>query len=74
MAQYRAGMMSQAGLGVPRNRIQAYAWYSLAATENMKVAVDALNSMEAEMRPNEIQAAQKLAREWSLRISQGKSE
>ncbi|WP_336243260.1 hypothetical protein [Enterobacter cloacae] len=74
MAQYRAGMMSQAGLGLPRNRIQAYAWYSLAATENMKVAVDALNAMEAEMRPNEIQAAQKLAREWSLRIAQGQNE
>ncbi|MFZ5001197.1 hypothetical protein ACOY5P_17650 [Enterobacter asburiae] len=74
MAQYRAGMMSQAGLGVPRNRIQAYAWYSLAATENAKDAVDALNAMEAEMRPNEIQAAQKLAREWSLRIAQGHNE
>ena len=74
MAQYRAGMMSQAGLGLPRNRIQAYAWYSLAATENMKVAVDALNAMEAEMKPNEVQAAQKLAREWSLRIAQEKND
>lgn len=74
MAQYRAGMMSQAGLGLSRNRIQAYAWYSLAATENMKVAVDALNAMEAEMKPDEIQAAQKLARGWSLRITPEKSE
>ncbi|HDR2587852.1 TPA: sel1 repeat family protein [Enterobacter ludwigii] len=74
MAQYRTGMMSQAGLGLPRNRIQAYAWYSLAATENMKVAVDALNAMEAELKPDEIQAAQKLAREWSLRITQEKND
>ena len=74
MAQYRAGMMSQDGLGLPRNRIQAYAWYSLAATENAKDAVDALNALEALLKPDEIKAAQKLAREWSLRIAQGQNE
>lgn len=74
MAQYRAGMMSQDGLGLPRNRIQAYAWYSLAATENAKDAVDALNALEALLRPDEIKAAQKLAREWSLRIAQEQNE
>ncbi|WP_407439708.1 tetratricopeptide repeat protein [Lelliottia sp.] len=74
MAQYRAGMMSQDGLGLPRNRIQAYAWYSLAATENTKDAVDALNALEALLRPDEIKAAQKLAREWSLRIAQEQNE
>lgn len=74
MAQYRAGMMSQDGLGVPRNRIQAYAWYSLAATENDKDAVDALNALEALLKPDEIKSAQKLARAWSQRIAQGQND
>lgn len=74
MAQYRAGMMSQDGLGLPRNRIQAYAWYSLAATENAKDAVDALNALETLLRPDDIKAAQKLAREWSLRITQDQND
>lgn len=74
MAQYRAGMMSQDGLGLPRNRVQAYAWYSLAATENDKDAVDALNALEALLKPDEIKSAQKLARAWSQRISQGQND
>ncbi len=67
-------ILHQDGLGLPRNRIQAYAWYSLAATENAKDAVDALNALEALLRPDEIKAAQKLAREWSLRIAQEQNE
>ncbi|MFZ4169324.1 tetratricopeptide repeat protein [Enterobacter ludwigii] len=74
LAQYRAGMMSQDGLGLPRNRVQAYAWYSLAATENDKDAVDALNALEALLKPDEIKSAQKLARAWSQRIAQGQND
>ncbi|WP_149330710.1 MULTISPECIES: hypothetical protein [Citrobacter] len=51
-----------------------FAWYSLAATENAKDAVDALNALEALLEPDEIKAAQKLAREWSLRIAQDQNE
>ncbi|GAB7261806.1 MULTISPECIES: tetratricopeptide repeat protein [Dickeya] len=65
MAQYRMGMMRQDGLGASRNRIHAYAWYSLAATEGMAEALAARNDLEATMQPDEIKAAQKLAMHWS---------
>ncbi|WP_324020548.1 tetratricopeptide repeat protein, partial [Aeromonas hydrophila] len=39
MAQYRMGTLREKGLGAPRNRIHAYAWLSLAATEGMPEAV-----------------------------------
>lgn len=64
-AQYRMGMMRQDGLGVSRNRIHAYAWYSLAATEGMTEALAARNDLAATMQPDEIKAAQKLAMHWS---------
>uniref|UniRef100_UPI0026ECB358 tetratricopeptide repeat protein n=1 Tax=Lonsdalea britannica TaxID=1082704 RepID=UPI0026ECB358 len=65
MAQYRMGTMRQEGLGVPRNRIHAYAWFSLAATEGMVNAINARNALEEGMQPDEVKAAQKLAMHWS---------
>lgn len=65
MAQYRMGMMRQDGMGVSRNRIHAYAWYAMAATEGMNDAIHARNDLEAVMQPNEINAGQRLALHWS---------
>ncbi|WP_456237250.1 tetratricopeptide repeat protein [Lonsdalea populi] len=65
MAQYRMGTMRQEGLGVPRNRIHAYAWFSLASTEGMVNAINARNALEEGMQPDEVKAAQKLALHWS---------
>lgn len=65
MAQYRMGMMRQDGMGVTRNRIHAYAWYAMAATEGMNDAVHARNDLEAVMQPDEIKAGQRLAMHWS---------
>lgn len=68
-AQYRMGMMRQEGYGATRNRIHAYAWYSLAAAKGMKDAYAALNDIEATMKPEEIQSAQKLAMRWGEQIA-----
>ncbi|MCV9878095.1 tetratricopeptide repeat protein [Brenneria izbisi] len=65
MAQYRMGIMRQEGLGASRNRIHAYAWYSMAATEGMPEAIHARNDLEATMQPDEIKAGQRLALHWS---------
>lgn len=65
MAQYRMGMMRQDGMGVSRNRVHAYAWYALAATEGMHDAIHARNDLEAVMQPGEINAGQRLALHWS---------
>ncbi|MFC3395164.1 tetratricopeptide repeat protein [Brenneria rubrifaciens] len=65
MAQYRMGIMRQDGLGTSRNRIHAYAWYSMAATEGMPEAIHARNDLEAIMQPDEVKAGQRLAMYWS---------
>lgn len=73
-AQYRMGMMRQEGFGATRNRIHAYAWYSLATAKGLKDAHIALNDLEATMKPEEIQAAQKLAMTWAGQISKRSGE
>lgn len=37
--QYRMGTLRDEGLGALRNRVHAYAWFSLVATEGMLEAV-----------------------------------
>ncbi|QXB28232.1 sel1 repeat family protein [Aeromonas sp. FDAARGOS 1405] len=64
MAQYRMGTMREEGLGAPRNRVHAYAWLSLAATEGMPEAVQARDELEAAMTRPEVKQAQKLSEHW----------
>ncbi|HKS35229.1 MAG TPA: hypothetical protein VJS14_16005 [Enterobacteriaceae bacterium] len=73
-AQYRMGMMRQEGMGATRNRIHAYAWYSLATTKGMREALAALNDLEATMKPEEIESAQKLAMLWGKQIAKRNGE
>lgn len=64
MAQYRMGMMREKGLGAPRNNQHAYAWFSLAATEGMDEAIQARETLEGMMTPEEVKRAQKLSEYW----------
>ncbi|XAG70174.1 sel1 repeat family protein [bacterium 19CA06SA08-2] len=64
MAQYRMGTLREEGLGAPRNRVHAYAWLSLAATEAMPEAVQARDELEAVMTKPEVKQAQKLSEHW----------
>ena len=64
MAQYRMGTLREEGLGAPRNRVHAYAWLSLAATEGMPEAVQARDELEAAMTKPEVKQAQKLSEHW----------
>jgi hypothetical protein len=68
-AQYRMGTLREEGLGAPRNRIHAYAWRSLAATEGMPEAVQARDELEAEMTKPEVKQAQKLSEHWFSKMS-----
>ncbi|MFM4754393.1 tetratricopeptide repeat protein [Aeromonas caviae] len=63
-AQYRMGTLREEGLGAPRNRVHAYAWLSLAATEGMAEAVRARDELEATMTKPEATQAQKLSDHW----------
>lgn len=69
MAQYRMGTLREEGLGAPRNRVHAYAWLSLAATEGMPEAVQARDELEATMTKPEVKQAQKLSEHWFGKMS-----
>ena len=69
MAQYRMGTMREEGLGAPRNRVHAYAWLSMAATEGMPEAVQARDELEAAMTKPEVKQAQKLSEYWFGKMS-----
>ncbi|MGU5755581.1 hypothetical protein ACV1DS_02130, partial [Aeromonas caviae] len=68
-AQYRMGTLREEGLGAPRNRVHAYAWLSLAATEGMPEAVRARDELEAAMTKPEVKQAQKLSEHWFGKMS-----
>jgi hypothetical protein len=62
------GTLREEGLGAPRNRIHAYAWFSLAATEGMTEAVMACDELGVTMTKPEVKQAQKLSEHWFGKI------
>ena len=67
-AQYRMGIMREQGWGAPRNRLHAYAWYLLAATDGNIDATAASRELEKGMTAQEKSAGQKLAQHWFIRL------
>jgi uncharacterized protein len=55
------GLLYMDGLGVPKDYVQAYMWFSLAGTE-----AD-LADVQVEMTPGQILRAQQMADEWKKR-------
>ena len=45
------------GLGVPKNRVEAYKWFNLAATKNLVGAAGLRDSLASEMTSEEIAEA-----------------
>lgn len=74
-AQMMAGNMFANGEGSPRDLVQAYKWYDIAATTaqqtddqlQQQAAVDARDRMGALLLPGEEVKAQELASDWWLR-------
>jgi TPR repeat protein len=71
-AQLSLGQLYDSGQGVPRDPIEAYKWYRLAAghfsdseTEFRGMAVERSSIVAAKMTPDEISKAKKLASEWT---------
>ena len=58
------GALSFNGEGVPRDRVRACMWVILAASQKNQEAQRMLNLMTAELKPNELKAAQELAKNW----------
>ena len=70
-AQYFLGVMYDKGEGVSQDRVQSYMWYSLAASrysdpdvEKREMVVMSRGIVASKMTPEQIEEAQRLAREW----------
>ena len=66
-----ARLRASLGLGLPRDGVQAYKWFDLAASrfsasekESRDMAVENRDLVVAELTPAQIAEVQKLAREW----------
>ncbi len=64
--QYRTGLAYALGEGVPVDLVTAHKWLNLAAMNGMDEARESRSEISHDMSPQEIAAAQKLAREWYL--------
>ncbi|MBF0141074.1 MAG: SEL1-like repeat protein [Magnetococcales bacterium] len=64
MAQYNLGMMYLTGRGIPFNYVQAYAWLSLAASQQHRNARKDLKFVAARMTLEQIAQAKELVRNW----------
>ena len=68
-SQYFLGRMYGFGEGVPQNYVQAYMWFTLAASrfspgEDRDKTIQACDWMSMQMSPSQIAEAKRLAREW----------
>ena len=62
--QFHLGLLFTDGRGVPRDLIQAHKWFDLAAAQAWEEANQRRNQVAAQMSPQQIAEAQRLAGEW----------
>ncbi|CAG0124531.1 Secretory immunoglobulin A-binding protein EsiB [Rhodocyclaceae bacterium] len=70
-AQFMLGMIYSEGSGIPQDLVQAHMWLNLAGTSkqevsqrNKAIAEHNRKAVEANMTPQQIEAAEALARDW----------
>ena len=63
-AQYMVGFLYSRGEGVALDRVRAYLWFSLAADQGDRFAMDALAGLARRMTTARIAEAEALARDW----------
>ena len=63
-AQYNLGVMYKEGHGVARDLVKAHMWFNLAASQGHRESYRARTLVSKMMTPEQIAAAQTLAREW----------
>jgi|WetSurMetagenome_2_1015567.scaffolds.fasta_scaffold24654_3 hypothetical protein len=64
-AQYMAGYEQEYGLGVSRNLVKAYVWYSISAANGRAEANTQRDRTVIKMTPEQLTAAQNLVKTWS---------
>ncbi len=70
-AQVNLGIMSSQGRGVPKDSIQAYRWYTLAANQGDDLADKFKNHLAKSMTLDQLAEAQRLVRGWKAKGSEG---
>jgi len=63
-AQNQLGVMHFNGEGLPKDNVQAYKWFNIAATGDDESAKRLRSVLDDIMDPEQIEEAQRLAREW----------
>jgi TPR repeat protein len=63
-AQNSLGILYVNGLGLQKDPVQSHLWFNLAATSGLSDAIKNRDLVATKMTPAQIEAAQKLAREW----------
>ncbi len=63
-AQFHLGVMYSQGRGVPKDSVQAYRWYTLAAGQGDDLAEKFKVHLAKSMTLDQLAEAQRLAREW----------
>ena len=62
--QFSLGVMYYFGEGVPKDHILSYKWLNLSAAQGNKNAAELRDVLATEIKPSQIQEAQKLSREF----------
>lgn len=63
-AQNHLGLMYFEGEGIAKDEIEAYKWAYLSAQQGVEPAMLAVQFLEQTLRPDQIQEAKRLAKEW----------
>ncbi|MFP6755611.1 MAG: hypothetical protein VCB60_07820 [Alphaproteobacteria bacterium] len=69
VAQAALGSINAGGVGVPKNYVTAYLWWSLATAQGHKIAAKNLDILMSQMTMDEIAEGARLVNNWG-----GKSE
>ncbi|MGO9144786.1 MAG: tetratricopeptide repeat protein [Desulfomonilia bacterium] len=71
-AQYNLGILYFNGQGVPQDYVQAHMWYDLATAQGNKDASEIRETIAQKMTPDQIDKAQRLAREFTPKLEKSK--
>jgi TPR repeat protein len=63
-AQYKLGVFYDNGLGVPQDKVSAYMWLNLSASQGREGAAAFPDLIARRMTPAQIGEAQRLSPEW----------
>lgn len=66
-AQVDMGILYEFGFNMPKNDVNALAWYMRAAEQGNALAITRRDQLKSRMKPEEIEAAQKLSQELTVK-------